>query len=173
MTASGTATSKPSDFTLTSPAFGPGEEIPARYTCDGSDISPPLQLGTPPDGTRSLMLVVDDPDAPDPAAPKRRWVHWVLYNLPPHTRSLPEAASRTTLPNETIEGQTDSGSPGYGGPCPPIGRHRYVFSLYAVDTLLPPGGALTRDEALRAIEGHVLAKAELIGTYQRPAAKTR
>lgn len=155
-------------FTLTSPAFAHGASIPARYTCDGDNFSPPLEWSAPPEGTRSLVLIVDDPDAPDPAAPKMRFVHWVLMNLPPRSGGLPEGGS-SKLPPGTREGMTDFRRTGWGGPCPPIGRHRYVFTLYALvrPLELPPAPPPTRDQVLRAMEGQVLARAELIGTYAR------
>lgn len=156
-----------SDFSLTSTAFRDGEPIPSRYTCEGDNLSPPLRLSAPPEGTRSLVLIADDPDAPDPAAPKRRWVHWVLYNLPPETRELPEALE--ALPKGTRSGTHDGDGTGYDGPCPPIGRHRYFFALYALDSQLPELGAARRDEVLTAMKGHVLAKAELMGTYEKSA----
>lgn len=154
-------------FTLTSPAFPDQEPIPVRYTCDGLDISPPLAWWDTPEGTQSLALIVDDPDAPDPAAPKRRFVHWVLYNIPPDVTGLEEAAGSGDLPAGTLEGLNDWERTGFGGPCPPIGRHRYVHRLLALDTPLPDLGRPTRDALESAIEGHVLAEARLIGTYER------
>ncbi|WP_456405059.1 YbhB/YbcL family Raf kinase inhibitor-like protein [Thiolapillus sp.] len=148
---------------IQSPAFEQGEAIPAIYTCDGKDISPPLEWANVPAGTRSLVLVVDDPDAPDPAAPKMVWVHWVLYNLPPDTPGLPEAVSE--LPAGTQEGINDWQRTGYGGPCPPIGRHRYFFKLYALDTLLPDLGKPTKEQLLQAMQGHVIEEAVCMGTY--------
>jgi Raf kinase inhibitor-like YbhB/YbcL family protein len=129
---------------ITSPAFSPNKEIPAKYTCDGEDISPALEWSGLPEGTKSIALIVDDPDAPDPAAPKMTWVHWVLYNIPPSATGLPEAVKSQDLPKGTKEGLNDWKRTGYGGPCPPIGRHRYFHKLYAL-----------------------LAKAEMVGTYQR------
>jgi len=152
---------------LTSPAFGPGATIPARYTCEGQDIAPPLQWRGIPDGTRSLVLIVDDPDAPDPAAPRMTWVHWVLYNLPPDLEGLPEGATSRDLPPGSGEGLNDWGRTGYGGPCPPIGRHRYFFKLYALDTVLEGLGTPTKAEVEAAMTGHVLDQAELVGTYQK------
>ncbi len=150
-------------FTLRSPAFQEGGSIPARYTCDGEDLSPPLEWSGVPEGTRSLALVVDDPDAPDPAAPKMVWVHWVLYNLPPDSTGLPEGV--TALPPGTLEGLNDWKRTGWGGPCPPVGRHRYFFRLYALDTELPDLGTPTRAQLLEAMKGHVLGEAVLMGTY--------
>ncbi len=150
---------------ITSSAFGNGSAIPATYTCEGEDISPPLEFHGIPDGARSLVLIVDDPDAPDPDAPKMTWVHWLLYNLPPDTPSLPEAVSE--LPAGTGVGLNDWQRADYGGPCPPIGRHRYYFKLYALDTRLPDLDHPTKAELLKAMEGHVLAEAQLVGTYQK------
>ena len=154
-------------LTLTSPAFPDGQAIPLEYTCDGEDISPPLSWEGLPTGTKSLVLIVDDPDAPDPAAPKMKWVHWILYNLPPRTTSLPVGAGETNLPAGTREGLNDWKRTGYGGPCPPIGRHRYFHKLYALDVTLPDLGVPTKDTLEQAMTGHVLASAELIGTYER------
>jgi len=152
---------------LTSPAFQPNAAIPARFTCDGADVSPELNWSDLPAGTRSLVLIVDDPDAPDPRAPRMTWVHWVLYNLPPTAAGLPEAVASAALPAGTNEGLNDWGRTGYGGPCPPIGRHRYFHKLYALDTLLPDLGKPTKAALEKAMAGHILAKAELTGTYQR------
>jgi Raf kinase inhibitor-like YbhB/YbcL family protein len=152
---------------LTSPAFEPRGEIPARFTCEGADVSPPLAWSGAPSGTRSLALIVDDPDAPDPAAPKTTWVHWVLYDLPPASGGLPEEVAPAALPPGTRQGRNDWKRTGYGGPCPPIGRHRYFFKLYALDAVLGDLGAPTKARLLQAMEGHVLAQAELVGTYRK------
>jgi Raf kinase inhibitor-like YbhB/YbcL family protein len=152
-------------LTIISSAFSHEEEIPPVYTCEGKDISPPLQWSDLPDGTASLVLIVDDPDAPDPEAPKMTWVHWLLYNLPPSGSGLEEAISPAQLPSGTLEGMNDWKRTGYGGPCPPIGRHRYFFKLYALDSLLPDLNQPTKDELLKAMEGHVLEMSELMGTY--------
>ncbi len=154
-------------FTITSPAFKAHGEIPARYTCDGEDVSPPLNWSGIPPGTKSLALVMDDPDAPDPAHPKMTWVHWVLYNIPPDTSGLPEGAGAADLPAGTREGVNDWHRTGYGGPCPPIGRHRYFEKLYALDTVLPDLAKPTKAALEKAMHGHVLAQQELVGTYQR------
>lgn len=154
-------------FTITSPAFKPDGEIPARYTCDGADVSPPLNWSGVPAGTKSLVLIMDDPDAPDPADPKMTWVHWVLYNIPPDAAGLPEAAHSANLPQGTREGINDWKRPGYGGPCPPIGRHRYFEKLYALDAVLPDLAQPTKAVLEKAMRGHVLAQQELMGTYQR------
>ena len=150
---------------LSSPAFSPGGEIPTLFTCEGRDLSPALDWTGVPEAAQSLVLIVDDPDAPDPKAPKMTWVHWVLYNLPPKTRGLPEAVS--SLPTGTKEGTNDWKRTGYGGPCPPIGRHRYFHKLYALDTVLPDLGTATKPQVEAAMKGHVLAQAELMGTYQK------
>ncbi len=153
---------------LFSPVFSDKGSIPAVYTCDGEDISPPLDWTALPAETKSLALIVDDPDAPDPKAPKMTWVHWVLYNIPPQANGLPEKIARQDLAPGTKEGLNDWKRTGYGGPCPPIGRHRYFFKLYAIDILLPDLRLPTKSQLLKALEGHVLEKAELIGTYKRP-----
>ncbi|HEX7182027.1 MAG TPA: YbhB/YbcL family Raf kinase inhibitor-like protein [Thermoanaerobaculia bacterium] len=152
---------------ISSTAFQAGGSIPALYTCDGKDVSPPLQWSGIPEGTQSLALIVDDPDAPDPAAPKRTWVHWVLYNLPPSANGLPEGVKPADLPPGTKEGLNDWKRTGYGGPCPPVGRHRYFHKLYALDTVLGGLRTPTKAELEKAMEGHVLARGEIIGTYQR------
>ncbi len=152
---------------LTSTAFTHQGAIPSRYTCEGSDLSPPLRWTGLPPGTRSLALIVDDPDAPDPAAPKMTWVHWVLYNLPPSAAGLPEGANTTDLPTGTLQGLNDWKRTGYGGPCPPIGRHRYFHKLYALDTVLPDLKSPTKARLEQAMRTHLLEQAELIGTYQK------
>ena len=150
---------------ITSTAFAKGGDIPTRYTCEGADVAPPLIWSGVPDGTRCLALIVDDPDAPDPAAPKMTWVHWVLYDIPPHASGLPEGAK--PLPEGTREGLNDWKRTGYGGPCPPIGRHRYFFKLYALDTKLSDQHSPKKADLEKAMQGHVIAQAELIGTYQK------
>jgi Raf kinase inhibitor-like YbhB/YbcL family protein len=150
---------------LESSAFGKGENIPSRYTCEGDDVSPPLSWSEVPEGTKSFALVVDDPDAPDPAAPKRVWVHWVLYDIPAGTTSLAEGAS-TSLPAGAKTGKNDWGKQAWGGPCPPIGRHRYFHKIYALDTTLELGSP-DKKALEKAMEGHVLGKTELVGTYQK------
>jgi Raf kinase inhibitor-like YbhB/YbcL family protein len=154
-------------LTITSTAFAPSGAIPSLYTCEGRNVSPPLAWSGVPAGTKSLALVVDDPDAPDPAAPKMTWVHWVLYGIPPTATGLPEAVKPEALPAGTREGRNDFGRTAYGGPCPPIGRHRYFFKLYALDTVLPDLERPTRAQLEKAMAGHVLAQAELMGTYQK------
>lgn len=152
---------------LTSPAFAHNGSIPAKYTCSGQDQSPPLVWSGMPAATRSLVLIVDDPDAPDPAAPKMTWVHWVLYNIPPDSVGLKEAIPSKQLPAGTHEGTNDWQRAGYGGPCPPIGCHRYFHKLYALDMVLPDLGKPTKAALEKAMQGHILEKAELIGTYQK------
>ena len=152
---------------LTSAAFAAFGTIPALYTCDGRDVSPALAWTGVPATAKSLVLIVDDPDAPDPKAPKLTWVHWVLYNLPPDSRGLPEGVASSGLPAGTREGTNDWKRTGYGGPCPPIGRHRYFHKLYALDTLLPELGPATKADLEAAMKGHVLAQGELVGTYQK------
>jgi Raf kinase inhibitor-like YbhB/YbcL family protein len=154
-------------FALTSPDFQAGANIPAVHTCDGAETSPPLSWSDLPPGTKSLVLIVDDPDAPDPAAPKMTWVHWVLYNIPPAATSLPAAVRTTDLPKGTGIGTNDYKKFAYGGPCPPVGRHRYFHKLYALDTVLPDLGHPTKAKLEKAMQNHILGKAELIGTYQR------
>jgi hypothetical protein len=152
---------------LTSTAFEPGGAIPATYTCQGKDVSVPLAWSGLPAGTRSLALIVDDPDAPDPAAPQMTWVHWVLYNIPPAANGLPEAVKPGALPAGTLQGRNDWGRTGYGGPCPPVGRHRYFFKLYALDVVLPDLGQPDKPRLERAMKGHVLAQQQLVGTYAK------
>ena len=150
---------------IRSPAFEHMGHIPMQYTCEGRDVSPPLEFLDVPAEAASLVLIVDDPDAPDPAAPKMTWVHWILYNLPPDCRALPEGI--TALPPGTLEGLNDWNSTGYGGPCPPIGRHRYFFKLYALDALLPDLNEPTKAELELAMASRIIEEAVLMGTYQR------
>jgi Raf kinase inhibitor-like YbhB/YbcL family protein len=152
---------------LTSSAFSPNAEIPPQYTCDGRDISPPLNWSGAPVGAKSFALIVDDPDAPDPAAPKMTWVHWLLYNLQPDVTALTEGVLSSDLPAGAREGLNDWQRTGYGGPCPPIGRHRYFHKLYALDVVLPDLHRPTRAQLEQAMQGHIVGKAELIGTYKK------
>jgi Raf kinase inhibitor-like YbhB/YbcL family protein len=154
-------------LSLASSVFTHGGVIPRQYTCDGDDVSPPLAWTGVPDGTRSLALIVDDPDAPDPRAPKMTWVHWVLYDLPAAATGLPEGVASRDLPAGTREGVNDWKRAGYGGPCPPRGRHRYFHKLYALDAVLGDLGKITKSRLEAAMQGHVLAQAELVGTYER------
>lgn len=150
-------------------AFAPGGAIPKRYTCEGDDVSPPLVWSGLPAGTKSLALIVEDPDAPDPAAPQTTWVHWILYNLPASATSLAENASRQGLPPGTLTGRNGWGRSGYGGPCPPVGRHRYFHRLFALDVLLPHLRDPGKSTIEKAMRGHVLAEAALMGTYEKAA----
>ncbi len=152
---------------LSSPAFSNGGEIPSTFTCEGKDLSPALQWRRVPRDTASLVLIVDDPDAPDPRAPKMTFVHWVLYDLPPGATGLPEAVKSAALPEGTREGLNDWRRTGYGGPCPPIGRHRYFFKLYALDKKLGELPRATKAAVEQAMQGHVLASVELVGTYEK------
>lgn len=154
-------------FEIASAAFAAGGDIPQAHTCDGADVSPPLAWGGVPEGTRSLALIVDDPDAPDPAAPKVVWVHWVLYNLSADLRELPEQVTAETLPPGALEGLNDWKQTGWRGPCPPVGRHRYFFKLYALDVVLPDLNHPTKAALEKAMETHVLARAERMGGYAR------
>ena len=156
---------RPSSLRLTSASFAAGGEIPAKFTCKGADVSPALAWSGAPAGTRSFAFILDDPDAPDPAAPRTTWTHWVIYNLPATANSLAEGAGLRGLPSGTRDGHNDWGAPGYRGPCPPIGRHRYIHHLYALDTVLPDLHGPTRAALLAAMKGHVLATAELTGTF--------
>jgi hypothetical protein len=148
---------------LTSSAFADGGAIPRQYTCEGRDVSPPIAWSGVPAGAKSLALIVDDPDAPDPAAPKTTWVHWVLYDIPPAADGIGEGA-RT--PAGAKDGLNDWDRSGWGGPCPPIGRHRYFFKLYALDAVLGLERP-TKAQLESAMRGHVIAQAQLIGTYQK------
>lgn len=153
-------------FSITSPAFITDSEIPQRYTCDDEDVSPPLQWTGIPAATLSLVLIVDDPDAPDPKAPKMTWIHWLLYNLPADSNGLPEAVKNSQLPTATSQGKNSWNRTGYGGPCPPIGRHRYYFKLYALDCVLPDLKHPDKDKLLKSMQGHILAETQLMTTYQ-------
>lgn len=151
-------------FHLTSSAFADGADVPPRFTCEGADHSPPLQWSGTPKETKSLALIVDDPDAPDPAAPKTTWVHWVLYDLPADAKNLSEGAK---LPHGAREGLNDWKQTGWRGPCPPVGKHRYFFKLYALDVLLPDLAKPNKAALEKAMEGHVIARAQLMGRYQK------
>ena len=151
-------------LSITSPAFTHNGEIPPEHTCDESDVAPELNWSGAPNGTKSFALIVDDPDAPDPKAPRMTYVHWVLYDIPAATQGI---ARGGRTPPGARDGQNDWHRTGYGGPCPPIGRHRYFFKLYALDRLIGDLKPATKPELLKRMEGHVLESAELIGTYQR------
>jgi len=151
------------EIEITSSAFEDGELIPSKYTCDGADVSPPLQWGSVPEGTKSIALISDDPDAP-----VGTWVHWVIFDIPAETRELEENIPHDeTLPNGAIQGTTDFGRIGYGGPCPPSGTHRYFFKIYALDTKLDLAAGVGKRELLNAMEGHILGEGRLIGRYKR------
>ena len=153
------------NMSINSSAFTHNGAIPKRHTCEAADISPQLVWDGIPANARSLVLIVDDPDAPDPAAPKMTWVHWLLYNLPVTSSGLPEAVQE--LPPGTLDGLNDWHRSGYGGPCPPIGRHRYFHKLYALDVVLPDLKKPARTILEQAMKGHIVAEAQLVGTYQK------
>jgi Raf kinase inhibitor-like YbhB/YbcL family protein len=163
----GAAHAENAKMQIGSTAFSHNGAIPAVYTCDGHDTSPPLSWTDVPSSAKSLVLIVDDPDAPDPAAPRMTWVHWVLYNLPPNASSLAEGADTSGLPPGAKVGLNDWKRAQYGGPCPPVGRHRYVHKLYALDIQLSELRHPTKADVETAMRGHVLAEAKLIGTYQK------
>ncbi len=150
-------------FQITSSAFKHGEPIPSKYTCDGINISPPLKWEGVPEGTKSLALICDDPDAP-----AGDWVHWVVYFIPPNATQLKEGILKSKEPADGIkQGTTDFRSVGYGGPCPPSGTHRYFFKLYALDTVLALNSSATKKMLLDAMKNHIIEKTELMGTYKR------
>jgi Raf kinase inhibitor-like YbhB/YbcL family protein len=151
-------------FELSSESFLAGGDIPVRHTCEGGDKAPALAWRGAPPGTRSFVLIVDDPDAPDPKAPRMTYVHWIAYDLPATTTKLPEGGA---LPPGARDGLNDWNRPGYGGPCPPIGRHRYFFKLYALDVELGDLGTPTKHEIEPRMKGHVLGHAEIMGTYAK------
>jgi len=156
---------------ITSTAFQQAGSIPSKYTCEGPDVSPPLAWSGVPAKAKTLALIVDDPDAPDPAKPQRVYVHWVVYNIPAGTPSLSENASKTGMPKGAVQGKNDWGKAEYGGPCPPIGRHRYFFKLYALDIELTGMRSATKADLERAMNGHVLDTGEMMGTYQKAASR--
>ncbi len=155
-------------FKISSPDFAEGQSIPLIHTCDGSDLSPALEWENIPAGTKSLALIVDDPDAPDPAAPQRVYVHWILYNIPADATGLAQGVQMANLPAGTCEGLNDWEKTGYGGPCPPIGSHRYFHKLYALDCVLPDlGQEAGKMELEQAMQAHILGQTHLMGRYQR------
>ena len=159
----GTDGGKNMEIKITSSAFADGQLIPTEYTCDGEDISPPLQWETVPDGTLSIALICDDPDAP-----MGTFVHWVLYNLPPQTGDLPENfPDDETFEDGTRQGITDFGKTGYGGPCPPSGTHRYFFKIYALDVKIDLAIIADKPHLVRAMESHILGQGQLMGKYKR------
>jgi len=150
-------------LTVTSTAFPEGGKIPAKYTCDGANISPPLSWTKGPEGTKSYALIADDPDAP-----MGTWVHWVMYNVPVSVTSLPENVPKSEkLKEGSVQGTNDFKRDGYGGPCPPGGTHRYYFKVYALDTVIKAGPGLTKKKLLGEMEGHILGQGELMGKYSR------
>jgi Raf kinase inhibitor-like YbhB/YbcL family protein len=152
-----------SEMNITSPAFQENGMIPSKYTCDGADVSPPLAWSSLPEGTKSITLICDDPDAP-----MGTWVHWVFYDLPPSVLSLPEGVETVEAPKiGGKQGITDFRRIGYGGPCPPGGTHRYFFKLYALDTVPDLQAGVNKKQLLRAMKGHILAEARLMGRYKR------
>ena len=152
---------------LQSPAFDNEQPIATRFTCEGKDISPALSWTGVPNRAQTLALIVEDPDAPDPAAPERIFTHWIIYNLPPQSTGLVEDVRPDALPRGARFGKNDFERLGWGGPCPPVGKHRYFFKLYALDAPLPTNEPLTRNSLYDALQGHVIEYAEWIGTYQK------
>ncbi|MGO9514400.1 MAG: YbhB/YbcL family Raf kinase inhibitor-like protein [Steroidobacteraceae bacterium] len=156
---------------ISSAAFANDRPIPKRYTCDGADLSPPLEWSGVPLNAKSLALIVEDPDAPDPEAPKTTWIHWILYNIPPTVHELPEDSARHGVPAGALEGLNDWVRTGYGGPCPPVGRHRYFHRLYALSAVLPDLHRPRKSALVQAMQGKVLAEAALVGLYARQASR--
>jgi Raf kinase inhibitor-like YbhB/YbcL family protein len=154
-------------LSIRSLVFAENGSIPKRYTCEGEDVSPPLSWTGVPPGTGSLALIVDDPDAPDPSAPQRTYVHWVLYNIPPDASGIAENEKKNGVPKGALPGRNDWGRKGYGGPCPPIGRHRYFFKLYALNSVLPDLDQPTKAALLEAMQGRVIAETQTMGTYEK------
>lgn len=157
----------PLTFRITSPSFVDEGAIPRRHTCEGIDVSPALSWTGAPPGTQSFALIVDDPDAPDPRAPRMVWVHWVLYDIPALAAALPEGVTQANLPAGTREGRNDWKQLGYRGPCPPVGRHRYYFKLYALDTDLRDLRTPTKETLEHAMTGHILGQTHVMGTYEK------
>ena len=153
-------------MTLKSSAFTHRNAIPKEFTCDGSNVSPALIWSDVPQNARSLALIVDDPDVPAPFLPIKTWVHWLLYNIPPTVTELPQQIAQQDLPQGTLQGKNDWKETGYNGPCPPFGRHRYYFKLYALDTILPNLNQPDKTALEKAMKGHIIGRAELIGTYK-------
>jgi len=143
---------------IESPAFKNDKLIPPKYTCDGEDINPALIISDVPQNAKSMVLIVDDPDAP-----AGTWIHWTVWNIDPEVREIPE----NSCPRDGIEGITDSGKSRYGGPCPPSGTHRYFFKIYALSTLLNLGNSARSTDIEREMEGNILARAQLVGLYRR------
>lgn len=164
---SSTSTGSDSALTTTSSAFAHGGNISRKYTCQGEDISPPLYWANVPAEAKCLVLIVDDPDAPDPKAPRMTWVHWLLYNMPVNVTGLAEHMTSARLPRETKEGTNDWHRTGYGGPCPPVGRHRYFHKLYALDTVLEDLHKPSKTKLEQAMQGHIIEQAELMATFEK------
>jgi Raf kinase inhibitor-like YbhB/YbcL family protein len=160
----------PMELVLAALTFADGETIPEKHTCEGPDVSPGLKWSGAPPGTKSFALIVDDPDAPDPAAPKMTWVHWVVYNIPADMAQFPEDALRKGSVAGAAEGLNDWNETGWRGPCPPKGRHRYFFKLYALDAALPLQGPVRKPQLEAAMQGRILAEAQLMGTYEKQKA---
>ena len=160
-------TTPPMTFNLSSSAFAPNSSMPTKYTCEGAGISPPLAWSGAPANAKSFALIVEDPDAPDPAKPTRVVSHWVAYNIPASATSLSENASNKGMPAGSAQGSNEGNKQVYMGPCPPIGRHRYFFKLFALDTVLSGLSNPKKADLEKAIQGHVVGNAELIGTYQK------
>lgn len=158
-----TSMSQAEALKLESPAFRNKGLIPVQFTCEGNDVSPPLHWSEGPQGTKSFALIVDDPDAPDPAAPQRTWVHWVVYNIPADIKMIKEG----TLPHGAESGLNDWKKTTWGGPCPPIGRHRYFYKLYALDTILKFKKSPSKADLESSMKGHILAQTELVGLYEK------
>ena len=154
-------------FKITSSQFQANGSIPSKYTCEGSDTSPPLEWTDVPSAAKSLALIVDDPDAPDPAKPQRTYVHWVVYSIPPSVTKLEENAAKAGLPSGAMQGRNDYKKQTYGGPCPPIGRHRYFFKLYALDSQPTFVTSPTKADLEKAMQGHIIGQTEIVGTYQK------
>jgi len=152
-------------LSIGSSAFRDGTAIPRKHTCEGDDVSPVLEWSGVPAAAKSLALIVDDPDAPDPAAPRTTWVHWVVYDIAPTAKGIPEGGR--PMPEGARAGRNDWQRTGYGGPCPPIGRHRYFHKLYALDVVLGDLAEPTKADLEAAMHGHVIATAVLVGTYEK------
>lgn len=157
---------------ISSSSFSDKGVIPTRHTCEGRNISPPLSWSGLPKNAKSLVLIVEDPDAPSPQSPTMTWVHWILYNLPPLTHGIAEGVPSKDLPQGALQGLNDWQQIGYGGPCPPLGQHRYFHRLFALDALLPDLKSPNKRQLERAMHGHVIAQAELVGLYQRKSQRT-
>ncbi len=155
------------DFKLKSTAFKQAKLIPSKYTCEGDDISPPLSWQGVPANTKSLALIIADPDAPDPKAPKMTWIHWIIFNLPPEMTCLLEGVTSKNIPHGTREGLNSWDKMGYSGPCPPIGKHRYFHTLYALDTVFSELNQPTKKEIDAAMNNHIITQTTLMGTYKK------